>query len=297
MGWDAPNSGSRAGWWIALSTFVAALVAVAALWAGGAAAIDDAGGSAPAPSPAARPNRLEPLSIAPGHIRPRVVLYGDSLAWESRQSFAFTLAAAGADVQARTWGGTAICDFFHTMRKDAAEMHPDAVVVEFIGNAFSQCMRSRAPMTGDEPVDAYRSDAQEVLRIFPKARVYFVGAPVGAPGKPGEFHPGSLNSMYRNQAVRHPSARYVDAGAAVLDHGRWTKTLPCLPHEPCTGGRDSHGRRVNVVRAPDGTHFCPNAAAAEFGVTQACAVWSSGAFRFGTAMSKAVAADFPRSGR
>jgi hypothetical protein len=226
-----------------------------------------------------------------------VVLYGDSLAWEARQSFAFTLTVAGADVEARTWGGTAICDFFTTMRKDAAQIHPDAVVVEFIGNAFSQCMRSRAPMTGDEPVDAYRSDAQEVLRIFSKARVYFVGAPVGAPGKPGEFHPGSLNAMYRDLAVHHPSARYVDAGASVLDHGRWTKTLPCLPHEPCTGAKDGQGRRVNVVRAPDGTHFCPDGPAAELGVTQACSVWSSGAFRFGTAMSKAVAADFPPRAR
>jgi hypothetical protein len=107
------------------------------------------------------------------------------------------------------------------------------------------------------------------------------------------FHPGSLNALYQELAARHPSARYIEAGASVLDHGRWTKTLPCLPDEPCTGGTDHRGRAVNVVRAPDGTHFCPDGPAAEFGVTKPCEVWSSGAFRYGTAISTAIAADFP----
>ena len=37
----------------------------------------------------------------------------------------------------------------------------------------------------------------------------------------------------------------------VLDEGRWTNTLPCVPGEPCEGGTDAAGRPVNVVRAPD----------------------------------------------
>ena len=56
---------------------------------------------------------------------------------------------------------------------------------------------------------------------------------------------------------QHANLRYVDAGAAVLDEGRWTETLSCLPSEPCVGGTDPLGRAVNVVRAPDGVHFCP----------------------------------------
>jgi hypothetical protein len=294
MGWDTPNTGSRAGWWVALVVLVAALLA-AVLWAGDArASFGDGGGAPPVvTAPPLRPDRVSPLPLVAGRKRPVVVLYGDSLAWESRQPFSFTLAAAGADVKVQTWGGTAICDFFPSMRKAAAELRPDAVVIEFIGNAFSQCMRSRLAMAGVEPLDAYRSDAQEILRIFRHSRVYFVGAPVGAPGKPGEFHGGSLNAMYRNLAVHHQSARYIPADRSVLDHGRWTRTLPCLPREPCTGGTDSKGRAVNVVRAPDGTHFCPDGPSAEFGVTEACSVWSSGAFRYGTEMSRAVAADFP----
>jgi hypothetical protein len=48
---------------------------------------------------------------------------------------------------------------------------------------------------------------------------------------------------------------------------------------------------VNVVRAPDGAHFCPGAPAAVRGVTVACPVWSSGAWRFGNSMAAAVVGD------
>ena len=84
------------------------------------------------------------------------------------------------------------------------------------------------------------------------------------------------------------AADYVDAGASVLDGGRWTATLACLAEEPCAGSADGAGTAVNVVRAPDGMHFCPAAPEAVNGITGECPVWSSGAFRFGTAMARAV---------
>ena len=65
-------------------------------------------------------------------------------------------------------------------------------------------------------------------------------------------------------------------------------SMPCLPTEPCTGGYDATGTPVNVVRAPDGGHFCAGAPAAVHGVTAACPVWSSGAWRFGNAMAAPV---------
>jgi hypothetical protein len=83
--------------------------------------------------------------------------------------------------------------------------------------------------------------------------------------------------MYAEIADAHASvAEFVDAGAAVLDQGRWTNTLPCLPGEPCTAGIDVAGQVLNVVRAPDGHHFCPIANGAHAGVTDACPVWSMG---------------------
>jgi hypothetical protein len=247
------------------------------------------------PAPVRRqPARRDLLPVRAGRSRPVVVFYGDSLGWEARNDLAFTLTAAGADVQTRTMGGTALCDFLPVMQQDAATLHPDAVVIEFSGNAMTPCMLgSRIAMAGLEPIDAYRVDAEEALRIFPTSRVYFVGTPPGAPGKPGWFHGGLFNEMYREVAAAHASARYVDAGAAVLDHGRFTMTLPCLAGEPCTGGTDSQGRAVNVVRAQDGHHFCPSQEPARPGQVLACPVWSSGAYRFALAIAQAVAGDFP----
>jgi hypothetical protein len=300
--------GSRLPWSALVVVGVIALVGPAPTGDAGATSSTDPVGPAPSvpavhqsqPQPRPAPTRPQApaardvLPVKAGRSRPVVVFYGDSLGWEARYHLAFTLTAAGADVQTRTMGGTALCDFFDAMRLDAATLQPDAVVIEFSGNAMTPCMLgSRLAMAGLEPIDAYRVDAAEVLRIFPTSRVYFVGTPPGAPDKPGWFHGGLFNEMYREVAAAHPSARYVDAGAAVLDHGRFTMTLPCLPGEPCTGGTDPQGRAVNVVRAQDGHHFCPSQAPARPGTVQGCPVWSSGAYRFALAIAKAVAADFP----
>ena len=77
---------------------------------------------------------------------------------------------------------------------------------------------------------------------------------------------------------------YVDAGRAVEGSGEtFTWTLPCLPIELCTGPAVA-GRRTNVVRSPDGVHFCL------VGIDNApgCGEYSSGAFRFALAMATPV---------
>ena len=78
----------------------------------------------------------------------------------------------------------------------------------------------------------------------------------------------------------------------MLSGGRWTETLPCLAGEPCTGGHDANGTPVNIVRAPDGAHFCPGAPAAVRGVTTECSVWDGGAWRYGNAMAAPVIVEF-----
>jgi hypothetical protein len=227
----------------------------------------------------------------------RVVLYGDSLAWQSRDFFAAALAGAGiTQVTTRTFGGTAICDWFPQMRADAASLHPDAVVVEFSGNALTRCMRALdgSALAGAAYFEKYAADAAAVLDIFTPghALVFFAGAPISRRAeRTGDPTAPTLHAIYATLARSTPYGRYTDAGASVLADGRWAETLPCLAGEPCTGGRDANGTPVNVVRSPDGAHFCPGAAAAVRGVTGACSVWASGAWRFGNAMAAPVIAE------
>jgi hypothetical protein len=179
------------------------------------------------------------------------------------------------------------------MAEDAATLAPGAVVVEFSGNNMTACMQDAegTPLTGEAYVEHYAADAEAVIATFVPngTQVIFAGAPISrSAAEHGDFNGGRLNAVYEQMSRIHDGVRYADAGAAVLDAGRWTATLPCLPLEPCTGGVDSAGRAVNVVRAPDGGHFCPASKDAVRGVTGACPVWSSGAFRYGSALALPV---------
>ena len=56
---------------------------------------------------------------------PVVILYGDSLAWESQDHFvaAVTLGTDAAAI-GRSFGGTALCDYLDIMREDAVDAAP-----------------------------------------------------------------------------------------------------------------------------------------------------------------------------
>jgi hypothetical protein len=245
-------------------------------------------------TPSTRPTVTPPPQ--PALPPPSVILYGDSLATESQDVFRGVLNDAGiADVRTQTFGGTALCDWLDRMRADAAETHPTAVVIEFSGNALTPCMQDSAgnALTGDAYYAKYAADATEALRIFLEsgARVYFASAPINQHAADAhDPNANRLNAMYASLA-NFDLSTFEDAGASVLDHDQWTKTLPCLPNEPCTGGTDANGTAVNIVRAPDGGHFCPTAPAAVHGVTGICPVWSSGAYRYGNALASAVIHD------
>ena len=213
-----------------------------------------------APVPLAPLPMLEPIALA----RPIVVLYGDSLSWEARDFFV-TAFAGHPEVQVftRTFGGTAICDWLDDMRADTWTLDPGAVVVQFSGNSLTRCMQDRAgrALSGDAYRARYRADAEAVTEIFEPlgTALFFAGSPLRRPSpEHGVFEGDHLGAMYAAVAAEHPAvAHFVDAGVLILDHGRWTDRLPCLPVEPCEGGTDASGRKVNVVRSPDGTHFCP----------------------------------------
>jgi hypothetical protein len=221
----------------------------------------------------------------------RVALYGDSLAFEAQDHFVAAVTATGqAEVRTGTYGGTAICDWLDQMRRDAAEWRPQFVVVEFSGNALTPCMKDGdgRPLADAAYWDRYATDARTVVEIFSavRARVFFAGSPISRAGeRSGDFNGGQLNALYATIA----GAQYIDAGAAVLDRGHYAEALPCRADEPCIGADGT-----NVVRAPDGAHFCPGGDAARDGVTGACTVWSSGAWRYGRALAAPAVARLGR---
>jgi hypothetical protein len=88
----------------------------------------------------------------------------------------------------------------------------------------------------------------------------------------------ALNAIYTAMATR-PDVTYVNAGATVENpDGTFAHALPCLANETKCGPSGT-----NVVRNNDGVHFCPGAP--ERGI---CAQYSSGAFRFATAIAHAI---------
>ena len=232
--------------------------------------------------------------VAAGRSNRRVILYGDSLAFEARDVFALSL-QRGNDVEVvdRTYGGTAICDRLDRMRRDLHDLQPSAVVLEFVGNNVTPCMRGpNGPLTGEDLLRKYRDDARRATRIFAGAgvRVYWMGAPSTATTEEPVF--AGVRHGYEAESGRLtfatpplPRVRYVDAGLAVLDGGRFAATLPCLPSEGAGEGCvDGH----IPVRARDGLHFCPVRTGPG---DDRCPIYSGGAVRFGLAMAQPIRRD------
>jgi hypothetical protein len=214
-----------------------------------------------------------PAVTAPPPSPRHVVIYGDSLSMETSKFFAWFTWQRRYVAVGEVWGGTAPCDWFSHMRRDRVKYRPAVVVMQFSGANITPCMEGR------DAFEAYRQDARTATRIFVNAGIPVVW--VSTPLPRGDDH-AALQAQF-NQIEREAATSlgetYVDAGASVLDHGTFSRTLPCLSFETraegCIDGRI-------VVRAPDGGHLCP---------TQKnfpCPVYSSGALRYGNAQADAA---------
>jgi hypothetical protein len=214
-----------------------------------------------------------------GNGGPRIVLYGDSLAMQSAQDFEYLADSAHATTLLRAYGGLAYCDVLPELNSDAASWHPSVAVLEFTGDDLSPCMHG---YTAGSPAyyEKYVRDARAAVTTLRNhgVRVVLVGAPLDA--KPSNNHNIKLlNTAYTVLAASVQGVGYVDAGQSVLADGRFTWTLPCLHVEPCNGPTGT-----NVVRSPDGIHFCPTGRTTIQGPYAPCDVYSSGAYRFAKAM-------------
>lgn len=214
----------------------------------------------------------------------RVVVYGDSLTTEATPYLhGIVNQVAGSDVLVRGAPGGATCDLFDLMAHDARTVRPAFVVVQFSGNNLTACMQDRQgrALTGAAWLAKYRADTIRAIQLLRpmRAPIWLATSPISMLAeRQGAEDVHRLAAMFREVAASRPGVHVTDAGRAVLDGGRhWSRTLPCLPSEPCYGGVDTSARRANIVRAPDGAHFCPTPKASP---TADCPVWSSGALRF-----------------
>jgi len=219
-------------------------------------------------------------------LGPRLIVYGDSLAYEAAPYIRRILRdVALPDAKVLAVGGMATCDFLGDIVRDAARYRPAAVVIQFSGNAFTPCMQDQRgePLRDEAWLTKYRADTIRAVEAFRTTgtQVWLATAPVSRFGEmSGNDNVKLLAAMYRDVAERFPYARVTDAAQSVLSDGRWTLTLPCLPREPCMGGIDLEGRLVNQVRSPDGGHFCP----VTYPLFGTCPAHASGGLRYALGM-------------
>jgi hypothetical protein len=235
---------------------------------------------------AAAPAKLSDTAVDPapaGPIHETVDLFGDSLGYQAEPYLDMLLAEAGNDtVSNNTFGGTATCDWLSKMAAAAAD-HPQAAVLVFSGNAFTPCMDG-VTLRSPQYYDLYTTDTEQAIGIFKAvgAHVFLVGTPIDQASVAGWDR---LDDIYRQLAQENPlGVTYVDAGAAVESpSGAFTWDLPCMSIEPSCGANGT-----NVVRSPDGIHFCPDGTPSTRGVTGPCDEYSPGAFRFALAIVSAM---------
>jgi hypothetical protein len=205
-----------------------------------------------------------------------LVSLGDSLAQETYPLLAYL--SPGKTVSIKFWGGTAPCDWLDI---DLGAGPSSVVVVSFTGNSLTNCMSDgNGGHLADEALIAkYRTDLGILVDRARQAgaRVVLVGQPLRAPSFDADLEVEGINATSREYAAAFPYVSFVDAGAAVetLD-GRYTDRLPCTPFDS-----DCAPDGTTIVRG-DGVHFCPIEG------ENPCSVWSSGAFRFGSAVARAA---------
>jgi hypothetical protein len=205
----------------------------------------------------------------------RVLVYGDSLTWETTAVIKRAIEAQlpGWEAIVHSFPGTATCEELPQMRSDG-NLNAGVVVLEFVAVPFVDCMR------GKDPLAQHTADTETALALWGSRGVPVVL--VGAPRSVGEPRdPIAAAGVNRDLAARYGQT-FVDAGVLMRDP--WTGTylarLPCLAGEGAAQGCDAGG--LIDVRNHTG-HYC----AVEN--TSPCPVYASGGERFAAAMAAAAA--------
>ncbi len=217
------------------------------------------------------------------------MLYGDSLANQAAPYFVRAVERSpDVNVRVSTWDGTAPCDWLPDMLAEARTGTVSVAVIDFSGNSITPCMKG-APYTSARYYLKYLDDVTAAAAAFVRsgARVVLVGSPQSFKQyQRGGTQWSRLNRVLAGIARSDSSdVSYDDAGRSVMVDGHFTWSMACRPDEPCL---DQPVRGENLVRAPDGFHFCPTGQKAVDGRVPSCGTYMSGAFRYGQDMADAA---------
>lgn len=208
--------------------------------------------------------------------RPHVVFFGDSLLWEAQDVIRFFGGFREVDIDVHASGGTALCDWSHSIAGALADPGVDEVVIAFSGNNLTPCAKdgSGVSLQGKALGELYGHATELLMDAAPADKpVLWVTAPSNSGPNPNG---DAVQRATVAAASAFPNAQIVEGGEHITPGGRWSATQPCIFFEPCEGPVTA-GVQHNVVRAPDGAHFCPTPYVA--GLT--CDSYSSGALRYG----------------
>lgn len=186
-----------------------------------------------------------------------VIVFGDSLAWQSRDYLKFLGEANGLPIQVKAAGGTAACDWVASIRTALeAPTKPRLIVLEFWGNNLTPCMGASKEQPTGYPLGSqtylakYRESLNAIRSAASKAGVPVVWA-ASPPRHYADADP-DLNTVFEDMARRR-GWRVIPSGEAVADaKGRWVRRLPCSDHDNATRSCVSG---VVEVRAADHVHF------------------------------------------
>jgi hypothetical protein len=197
----------------------------------------------------------EPIALVPARgARPRVAeLFGDSLVL---QSYPYADAIArhrGYRLVGGAFGGLALCDERGSITSTLRREHPVVVILAFVGNALTPCMRpdGRKP-TLQATIAKYRADVKAVIDAAHRERAaVWLTIPPRMRERGRDATARALGAAWKEIAANDPTVQLLDAGAELTPNG-FTARLGCLPFEDSTLGCRA---ATILVRAEDGTHL------------------------------------------
>jgi hypothetical protein len=232
-------------------------------------------------------------SSAAAAVKKKVHYYGDSLLTEAHWELTSKYASKSGWALSQTWEpGIALCALVPLIQQDVANTNPYRIVIQTYGNVAASCteddMGQQLVVGSAGWLARYQQDYETILGVTDAAgtRVTLVESPA-AEDHDLNAAEQSLNALMAQEAAAHQRVSLAVAPAnAVEKNHAFSFSKACTAAEkvnPDSGcGTPKQGQIL--IRDPDGVHFCPVGHPDGGSQSDGCAVYSSGAVRFGDAL-------------